>query len=254
MAKNKAVEFAVIGAGRFGIFWARHISAFYPVSMYDINPDCRKAVSDFAQWRDLKECLTKPYIFLTVPIRRLRKFLSEHRQIIQPGTTIIDCASIKEPVMKWVGQELSEETYYVASHPLFGPDSARAGLKDHMITLIPGRVPYEIYHFLVSFFENDLQLSVENIPAQEHDRLMAYNLSLIHHLGRTFDGMNISRIPLMMDSLSKLNSISKVVMNDSEELFADFYTFNRFSRQVTDQFREQFGRVLKNAGSEPPGP
>ena len=48
----------------------------------------------------------------------------------------------------------------------------------------------------------------------------------------------------MMDSLSKLNSISKVVMNDSEELFTDFYTFNRFSKEVTNKFKEQFELVV----------
>ena len=90
-------------------------------------------------------------------------------------------------------------------------------------------------------------MRVENIPAAEHDRLMAYNLSLIHHLGRTFQGMNISRIPLMMDSLSKLNSITKVVMKDSEELFIDFYTFNRFSQEVKTQFQEQFDLIVKKA-------
>ena len=147
--------------------------------------------------------------------------------------------------MKWIDGELPQSIYYVASHPLFGPDSARRGLKDHIITLIPGRVPYNKYIFLVQLLSEKLELRVENMPAAEHDRLMAYNLSLIHHLGRTFHGMNISRIPLMMDSLGKLNSITKVVMNDSEELFYDFYRFNRFSQEIENEFREEFDRIIK---------
>ncbi len=244
MVKNNSTDFAVIGAGRFGAFWAKHLSNFYPVSICDIDTERKDVVERFAQWDDLTSCLGKKYIFLTIPIRQITPFIRQNIKLFQAGTTIIDCASIKEPVMNWIMEELPPHTFYIASHPLFGPDSARAGLKDHLITLIPGRVPYDIYDFLVKFFENELQLRVENIPAAEHDRLMAYNLSLIHHLGRTFDGMNISRIPLMMDSLNKLNSITKVVMNDSEELFVDFYTFNRFSQEVTDQFKEQFEAIL----------
>ena len=247
MSKNNSTEFAVIGAGRFGSFWAEHLSKYYPVSMYDIDPNLKSTVGCFAKWEELDICLKKQFIFLTIPIRKIVPFIRENKDIFQTGTTIIDCASIKEPVMQWIDDELPDRLFYIASHPLFGPDSARAGLKDHMITLIPGRVPYEIYNFLVKFFENELQLRVENIPAAEHDRLMAYNLSLIHHLGRTFHGMNISRIPLMMDSLSKLNSITKVVMNDSEELFIDFYTFNRFSQEVKTQFQEQFDLIVKKA-------
>jgi prephenate dehydrogenase len=245
MLINKSIKFSIIGAGRFGMFWAKHLDKYFPVSMYDIDTRREKVVKEVAQWADVTTCLKKDFIFLTIPIRKIVPFIREHKNKFQTGTTIIDCASIKEPVMKWILDDLPEGVFYIASHPLFGPDSAREGLDDHVITVIPGRVPYQNYKFLVHFFEQKLNLRVENMPASEHDRLMAYNLSLIHHLGRTFNKMKISRVPLMMDSLSKLNSISKVVMNDSEELFTDFYTFNRFSKEVTDKFKEQFDLVVK---------
>lgn len=243
MKKNDH-EFAVIGTGRFGTFWARHLSGYYPVSVYDMNEGRKDIVAEFATWDSLDRCLGKKYIFLTIPIRQIVTFLHENKKKFSPGSVVIDCASIKEPVIQWMEKELPENVFYIASHPLFGPDSARGGLKDHIITLIPGRVPYEMYNFLVRFFRDQLQLRVENMAAEEHDRLMAYNLSLIHHLGRTFDGMQISRIPLMMDSLGKLNSITRVVMNDSEELFRDFYTFNRFSEEVRQSFQENFSKIV----------
>ena len=244
MKINKNIEFAVIGTGRFGSFWARHLSRFFPVSVFDADPARAHNISENARRESLEQCLKKQFIFLTIPIRQIVPFLTGNKDKLTGGSVLIDCASIKEPVMKWMQDGLPENVYYIASHPLFGPDSARAGLKDHIITLIPGKVPYQLYHFLVCFFSEKLQLRVENMGAEEHDRLMAYNLSLIHHLGRTFHGMQISRIPLMMDSLGKLNSIAKVVMNDSEELFNDFYTFNRFSDQVRQSFQENFAEIL----------
>lgn len=245
MQKNDQ-EFAVIGAGRFGTFWARHLNSYYPVSVYDTDQKRKKTVEEFASWETLENCLKKKFIFLTIPIRQIVSFLQENRNKFAPGSVVIDCASIKEPVIKWMESELPDNVFYIASHPLFGPDSARGGLKDHIITVIPGRVPYEMYNFLVRFFRDRLQLRVENMAAEEHDRLMAYNLSLIHHLGRTFDGMQIARIPLMMDSLGKLNSIARVVMNDSEELFRDFYTYNRFSEEVRQSFQENFSKILSS--------
>ena len=245
MKKNDH-DFAVIGAGRFGSFWARHLSNYYTVSVYDTDEKRKRAVEEFATWDTLNNCLKKRYIFLTIPIRQIVPFLQDNKREFAPGSVVIDCASIKEPVIGWMESELPENVFYIASHPLFGPDSARLGLKDHIITLIPGRVPYEMYNFLVRFFRDQLQLRVENMAAAEHDRLMAYNLSLIHHLGRTFNGMQISRIPLMMDSLGKLNSIARVVMNDSEELFRDFYTFNRFSEEVRQSFQDNFSKILSS--------
>ena len=244
MSQNKATEIAVIGAGRFGSFWAQHISQHYPVYVYDRDQDRQAAVREFSHWTELPVCLQKSYIFLTIPIRQILPFIKENRVNFSPGSVLIDCASIKEPVMEWIESELPPDIFYVASHPLFGPDSARGGLKDHIITLIPGRVPYNRYAFLVELLSQKLGLRIENMSAAEHDRLMAYNLSLIHHLGRTFHGMNISRIPLMMDSLGKLNSIARVVMNDSDELFYDFYRLNRFSQEVENQFREQFNKIV----------
>jgi prephenate dehydrogenase len=247
MTPDKTVEFALIGAGRFGSFWAKHISRFYPVCVYDTDPDKRTITGDNIQWAELPACLAKSFIFLTLPIRQIRNFIRDNRSLLTPGTVIIDCASIKEPVMQWIETELPKEVYYIASHPLFGPDSARGGLKDHIITLIPGRVPYDKYMFIVRLLTEKMHLRVENMPAAEHDRLMAYNLSLIHHLGRTFDRMNISRIPLMMDSLSKLNSIARVVMHDSDELFYDFYNYNRFSQEIEKEFRRQFEKIIEDS-------
>jgi len=245
MAKNNPIEIAVIGTGRFGRFWVKHLYKYFPVYIYDVDPSGKDDLAAFAKWTNLDICLEKQYIFLTIPIRQIAPFLKENKHKLRNETVLIDCASIKVPVMEWFEKELPDDVYYIASHPLFGPDSARTGLKDHIISLIPGRIPYAKYDFLVKFFSEKLGLRVENIPADEHDRLMAYNLSLIHHLGRTFHGMNLSRIPLMMDSLNKLNSISKVVMNDSEELFCDFYQFNKYSKEVDELFENEFDKIIE---------
>ncbi|MCB0292985.1 MAG: hypothetical protein KDH97_22210, partial [Calditrichaeota bacterium] len=84
---------------------------------------------------------------------------------------------------------------------------------------------------------------VLNISADEHDRMMAYNLSLIHHLGRTFHKMQIGKLPLIMANLERMNHISRIAANDTEELFQDFYRFNPYAARVRDDFMENFRRV-----------
>jgi len=246
---NKDIEIAVIGAGRFGRFWGKHLSRFYPVSFYDTDISCQPLVEPFGNWAPLHECLNKDFIFLTIPIRGIENFLKEYSSHFAPGTVLLDCASVKMVVMDWFQQHLPENIHFAATHPLFGPDSARNGLEGHTITLIPGKIPFGLYSSLVDLFSERMRLRMLNISAEGHDRLMAYNLSLIHHLGRTFHDMHISQISLKMASLSKLNHIARVTMNDSEELFYDFYHFNPFAKEVEENFLRSFRKISDNIGA-----
>jgi prephenate dehydrogenase len=245
--KTRAIEFAIIGAGRFGAFWGKHLAAHYRTSFYDCNPAVTAQTAPAGKWQNLRQCLRKEFIFLTMPIGQIPVFLADNAGQIKPGSVVIDCASVKIPVMEWFEKYIPSAVFYLASHPLFGPDSARSGLRDHMLALMPGRVPLENYNFLVKFFNWQLHLDVLTMSADEHDRLMAYNLSLVHHLGRTLHELGISKLPLRMASMQKLSEISQTVMNDSEELFRDFYRFNPYSARIRDNFLRIFSH---QAGTE----
>lgn len=235
--------FSIIGTGRFGSFWGTQLNRFFPVLCFDENADRNREEISCGQWATLEECLACDYVFLTIPIRRIEDFLKKNAQLFRPGSVVIDCASVKMCVVEWFHQYLPQSVNFAASHPLFGPDSARYSLKNHVITLQPGRLPYVRYKVLVDLFSREMGLRVLNISAEEHDRMMAYNLSLIHHLGRTFHHMQISRLPLIMANLERMNHISRIAANDTEELFQDFYRFNPFAEKIRDDFLENFSAV-----------
>ena len=46
-----------------------------------------------------------------------------------------------------------------------------------------------------------------------------------------------------MAGLEKLNHISEVVMNDSDELFHDFYKYNAFAKNVKNSFIDSFKAI-----------
>lgn len=248
MIKSDKIEFSVIGAGRFGQFWGRHISHHYSVCFYDIDTDKKAKISKFARWESLQNCLDKKYIFLTIPINQLENFLKTNAKQFKPGNILIDCASVKVPVMDWFARYVPENVFYAASHPLFGPDSARQKLRDHRIVLIPGRIPLKNYNTLVRIFSQNLGLNVYSMTAEEHDELMAYNLNLVHYLGRVLYDLGISKLPLMMSSLQKLNDIVTVVMKDSKELFTDFHRYNPYSEAINQKWQnavEKVGKQIK---------
>jgi len=240
---KKNIEISVIGLGRFGSFWAKHLNKYYNVFGFDINLKSNTEIGNI-KITDLETCFSKDIIFLTIPISKIESFLKDNYQKFKKNSVIVDCASVKECVVDCLNKYIPKEVYFASCHPLFGPDSARLGLKDKQITLMPGNIPYQKYNQIVDILSSDLELNILNITAEKHDELMAYNLSLIHHLGRTFHKMGIFKLPLLMAGLEKLNHISEVVMNDSDELFHDFYKYNKFANKIKSQFIESFNSTI----------
>ncbi len=236
-------EFAIIGAGRFGCFWGEHLSRHFPVWVYDVDADRREAAETFGAWAPLLECLRKDVVILTIPIRSIHGFLKEHARRIPPGTVVMDCASVKSVVLEWLEELLPSDVHYLATHPLFGPDSAARGLAGHTLAMMPGRIPDHLIEFFTRFFSRTLKLNLLTIPAEEHDRLMAYNLSLMHHLGRALHEMGIEELPLKMASMQHAQFIARVAINDSQELFEDFCRFNPYAGEVRETFLQAFERV-----------
>lgn len=240
--KQKTPTFAIIGCGRFGSFWGKHLSNHVPVTFFDMEESRKDAILPFGNWAPLTECLKKDVVFLTIPIRHIGDFLKTHASEFAQGTTVIDCASVKIAVVEWFRDYLPENVNYVASHPLFGPDSGAGGISGQKITISPGRIPFRNYQFLVNLFEK-MGLLVISMTPEEHDKLMAHNLSLIHHLGRTFHFMQIDKLSLVMANLDKMNWISRVASNDSLELFQDFYRYNPYAEVVRDNFLANFHKI-----------
>ncbi len=240
--KTEKPTFSVIGAGRFGSFWGMHLSRRVPVSFFDRDARRRESIAPPAKWAALETCLTCDYVFLTIPIRHIAGFLQKNAAKFPAGTVVIDCASVKIAVEEWFRNYLPPHVHFVASHPLFGPDSAAGGIAGHTITLCPGRIPFRKYRYLVDLFYK-MKLQVISMSPEEHDKLMAYNLSLIHHLGRTFHYMQIDKLSLVMANLDKMNWISRVAANDSMELFQDFYRYNPFAEVVRDNFLANFHKI-----------
>ncbi len=235
-------KIAFIGAGRFGRFFGSRISNHYPVRFYDNQSKEGLTLNEF--W----EALESEYIFITIPISAIENFLKEHANEFKPGTVIVDCASVKMKPVEWYKKYLPDNVEYIFTHPLFGPDSGRNGLAGHKITVQPGKIGYANYNFIIDLFKNKLGLNTLYYSAEDHDRFMAYNLTFIHQLGRTLADMGIHKVELKMNGLTYLDQISTVVMNDSDRLFRDFYTYNPYSKEILDNFMQSFDKVRRMLG------
>ncbi|RMG33122.1 MAG: prephenate dehydrogenase [Methanobacteriota archaeon] len=219
------------------------MSEWYPVQIFSRSGGDSTNRLNFV---DLKEALGSDIIFLTIPIRSIPGWMEENAHLIPSSSTLVDCASVKLKVLEWVNPYAEKYGFhFVATHPLFGPDSAAGGLKNHKIVVIPQKVPYPQLRFLTELFEKKLGLQIISMSADEHDRMMAYNLSLVHLIGRTLDNLNIHHLPLKMPNLDGLLRIATVASNDSFELFVDMNHWNPYAEEVREQFLGSLNAIVE---------
>ena len=236
-------DVSVIGAGRFGLFWGRQLSHHVQVTMWDKNPDLQSDVEHFASWDNLTECLSKEIIFLTVPIRHIEAFLTRYKKDFVSGSVIVDCSSVKLVVENWFERILADDINWMATHPLFGPDSAELSVRGKNLAITSARVDRVQLDEILFLFQQKLGLQILNMDADEHDRLMAYNLSLMHHVGRALHRLGVTELELQMAHIKRICQTIKTVMNDNVSLFEDFNRFNPYSKAVKQDFLTCFQEV-----------
>lgn len=236
---NDEIKMSVIGAGRFGSFFGEELSRFFDVVYYD------KKKKDYTNeiYKELEECLERDIIFLAIPISEIENFLFQRGRMINRQSVLVDLSSVKLKPKEYFEKYLPMENEYLLTHPLFGPDSAKFSLEGHKIAVTESRISKDNELLIRGIFEDLLKLSIIDLSADEHDRLMAFNLSLMHHLGRAFNEMGIQELKLKMSSLNDIARIAEFVMNDSEQLFRDFYRFNPYSLLIKENFEESFRKI-----------
>ncbi|MBK8230314.1 MAG: prephenate dehydrogenase [Candidatus Eisenbacteria bacterium] len=216
-------QFGLIGYGRFGRLIASHLARVGRTVVYDpaLTPGGQLEGGLFAATPAVA-CAARVVIY-AVPIRALRAAIADSAPHLRPGTLVCDTASVKLGPAEWMRTELPPGVEILATHPLFGPDSAGDGLAGHRIVLCPVRVrhPRAIRRFLTA-----LGLVVHETSADAHDREIAQTQALTHWLGRGLERLEAG--PRTIDTLGyrKLLEILRYVVRDTPELFEDMHRFN----------------------------
>jgi prephenate dehydrogenase len=146
-----------------------------------------------------------------------------------PGQLVIDTCSVKEKPLQIMMHILPKEVEVLGSHPLFGPDSAKAGIRGQRIALCKGRCRRlgKVKKYL-----QGLGLRVIVTNAACHDREMAKTQALFHFLARGVAGLKIKPGALTTPGPAKLFHDFEDVQNDSLQLFRDLEAGNRFAGSI----------------------
>jgi prephenate dehydrogenase len=225
----------IYGLGRFGRFYASLLSSDFQVKAYSRNPgrDAPQGVSRV----DEDEILDTPVLIFCVAISAFREVLQRVAGRLRPGTLVMDTCSVKAMPVAWMEKFLPPSVQILATHPMFGPDSAAGGVEGLPFILSPVRVDGETLKEWGDFFAT-LGLRVYEMTPEEHDHEAAFTQGLTHYLGRVLADLSLKNSRIASMGYMSLLEIIEQTCNDSQQLFLDLQRYNPYTRQMREALTE----------------
>ncbi len=231
-----------VGFGRFGRLMVRYLAQDFPVTVFDRGGRGDEIRAAGGQPVDLAQACAHEVVILSVPISAFRETLERVAPLLPPGALVADVCSVKTLPARWMRELLPASTSILATHPMFGPDSAAASLEGRKILLWNERVPADRYAKIRGYLEGRGLVVLESSP-EEHDRQIAVSLALTHFIGRALSEFGAGPLVIDTEGYRRLLHILEVVTHDTWQLFADMHRYNPYARQSRRDFIEALRRI-----------
>lgn len=244
-------SFGIIGFGRFGQLAARNLREHFDVVVADSGDVAAAASAIGVRAGTLAQAAACDVVTLAVPVQSMIGVIAQIAPLVRPGALVLDVASVKVLPTQWMVEGLPDHVDIVATHPLFGPHSARHGFQGQPLVICPVRGDR---HERVAAYGRSLGLKVTVTSAEEHDREMAYVQALTHLIGRTLENICIPDEQLKTSSYQHLLELCALIRDDSKELFYAIQNLNPYASDITQQFiAEANGLLAESLAAESAG-
>lgn len=247
----------IIGFGRFGKLVSHYLAQDLEVFVYNRSDKSSEILRTGAHPASLETVCRQDIVIPCVPISSFRDNLKSIAPLLKSDALVIDVCSVKEYPVQWMSEELPDSVSILATHPMFGPDSAADSLEARKICLCRVRVPEKQYHKIKQYLASKGLIVIE-ATAREHDEQIATSLSLTHLIGRTLSECGAVTLDIDTEGYKRLLRILEVVERDTWQLFMDMHRYNPYAREKRSAFMKVMNDINarledKNVGLEQGG-
>jgi prephenate dehydrogenase len=230
----------VYGTGRFGAFWATLLSRHADVVCF--NRSDRPAPSG-ARTGSEPEVLAADALFLCVAISAISGVIDRIAPLLGPETVVMDTCSVKVAPTAAMLERIPNPSRCLGTHPMFGPDSAVAGVAGLPIVVSPLQAEDALVGRWCGFFAR-LGLRVVRMSPQEHDHEAAFSQGVTHFVGRLLADLNLSPSPIGTVGYIKLLEVIGQTCNDPYQLFLDLQRYNPYTAEMRARLRTSLEKLL----------
>ena len=235
-------KIAIVGYGRFGSLLAQFYKDKFNVNVIETQAQlAQKASQDGFTVLNLDQITDVDYIFLAVPISQLEELLVKLSKKVTNKHVVIDICSVKVYPARLMQQYLPN-TQLLATHPMFGPDSAKKGLKGLQVAFCPLIIEPDNLNILTKAWQ-DLGVVVVTTTPDKHDEETAYSLAFTHTNARVIINMNIPDITLKTRSFKDITEVAVLAVKDTDQLFHDMLYYNPYFPQMKQRLEEATQKV-----------
>jgi prephenate dehydrogenase len=225
----------IIGAGAFGAFMAQHLAPHFDLVLHDARKNtgalAKKLKARSGSFDDIVDCNV---IVIAVPVQQMEQVLRRLAPLVKPGALVIDVGSVKMKPAKLMHALLPKYVDAVGTHPLFGPQSGKKGIKG--FNLVVCNVRGKRAACVRRFCQTKLALKVYMAEPHEHDRELAYVQGLTHLLAKVVVALDLPRFRFTTKTYEHLDHMVETIRYDSDELFRAIERENPYSKRAKKEF------------------
>ena len=232
----------IIGFGRFGELTARYLAEDFDVFVFNRTDKSSEIKKIGAKEASLETVCHQNIVILCVPISTLKEVIKEIGLHLKKDVLVVDVCSVKAYPSRWMKDLLPETVSILATHPMFGPDSASDSLKGRKIFLSRIRVKKKRYQKIKSYLSSKGLIIIESTP-ENHDEQIAISLALTHLIGRTLSEFGAAELNMDTEGYKRLLHILDVVEHDTWQLFHDMHRYNPYAKKKRIAFMKAMKKI-----------
>ena len=229
--KKTPPRIGLIGLGAFGRLIAAHLGGRFALLGYDA--EAKEPIKGVIA-ATLAEAAGCDVVILATPVPALREVIRAVKPHLRPGALVLDVGSVKVFPTQVMLDELPDFVDIVGTHPMFGPQSAKGGIKGLKIVLCPirGRWTRPLAGWLRQTFGLDAILATP----EQHDREAAMVQGLTHLIAKVLVEMEPLPRHMTTASFDLLLRAVDMVRDDAPEVFYAIERINPFVPEVRRKF------------------
>lgn len=233
----------LFGFGAFGRLIATHLAAHCRIHVHDpvLPPGPVMAGVTATTLEAAARC---PIVILAVPVARMQAVARAIAPHLPTGALVADVGSVKILPAEILCRELPPHVRIIATHPLFGPQSARDGIAGHRIVLCPLRSTRP--GPLAAFLRRTLGLTVILTTPDAHDREAAMAQGLTHLLARILSRMGPMPERISTRSFDLIRTATAMVQNDAPDVSHAIAHLNPHAAAIRHRFLAIAGDVMES--------
>lgn len=224
----------IVGFGAFGRLIGQHLSSHVSLRAYDPFRPSGICEQHGATAVDLSDAARCSVVILAVPVSGLAEAVDAIARYLQPGTLVIDVGSVKVLPVEIMLRGLPQHVEILATHPLFGPQSARGGIRGLKIAVCPVRGRRGLR--AAAFLRRVLGLDVILTTPDAHDREAAAVQGLTHLIAKVLVAMEPLPTRMTTRSFELLMEAVGIVRHDAPGVFQAIEQLNPYAAGVRQRF------------------